>query len=206
MLHDNQKKVCTKCFESSHVYANCPHNLCFKCKKAGHLARACEMPPCARCHKFLAFCKCTPVWGAHDTQDANERDEDDENRDEGDKMQQNVQAENNKVEVVADVHVDGHESDKVSMEGDVMDLEDSDDTIVDDKATDKLDTDDGVQLKDDDGQLNSDNIPIRDGPFSKEHANSNVLNVNNKNILPVPVGSESCVAGADGFSIIYPIF
>ena len=65
VIHDNQRKVCTQCFEASHVYANCPDNICFKCDKAGHLARNCQEPPCARCNKYPAKCRCEPVWGVN---------------------------------------------------------------------------------------------------------------------------------------------
>ena len=32
VIHDNQQKVCTKCYETGHVFAKCPDNMCYRCK------------------------------------------------------------------------------------------------------------------------------------------------------------------------------
>ena len=69
VVHDNQKKVCTKCYESGHVYANCPENRCFKCYRTGHLAKMCNTPPCKTCNKYPHKCNCTP-WGEHSRPEA----------------------------------------------------------------------------------------------------------------------------------------
>ncbi|CAC5391800.1 unnamed protein product [Mytilus coruscus] len=54
VLHDNQKRVCSKCFESGHVYINCPDNMCYRCKDSGHLARNCPKPRCDKCQRYPA--------------------------------------------------------------------------------------------------------------------------------------------------------
>lgn len=63
VIHDNQKKVCSKCYETGHVYATCPDNNCFRCKGSGHLARGCPKPPCEKCHRYLAKCICVHTDG-----------------------------------------------------------------------------------------------------------------------------------------------
>lgn len=86
VTHDHQKKVCGKCLEEGHVYAQCPDNICFKCGKNAHLARFCKTPPCEKCNKNLAKCKCGsfndenathskgPNWAADKAQTSAEND------------------------------------------------------------------------------------------------------------------------------------
>ena len=82
VTHDNQRKVCTKCFETDHVFSKCPENRCFKCLRLGHLARFCNTPPCSKCNLHVTRCKC-PSWpdDTHESQnnDDNEEIDTDEN-------------------------------------------------------------------------------------------------------------------------------
>ena len=134
VIHDNQRKVCTKCFEASHTYANCPDNICFKCNTAGHLARNCEQPPCARCKKFLAKCKCEPLW-PH-----NQRGR------QGDP--QDVRNENDVEDRMDDATGDvGNEGDVVKESGDELNLDEEDSMKTDTKSVDKVNG--GESLKSD---------------------------------------------------------
>ena len=129
VIHDNQQKVCTKCYETGHVFAKCPDNMCYRCKGAGHLAKACPIPPCGRCKKYPSKCRCEPVWGDYvnvpDDDDRDQQNEevnddqqkeqtDDENSEDGDESEETDDTVNKNVhEVTVDVHVNnGQDNDK----------------------------------------------------------------------------------------------
>ncbi|CAC5424487.1 unnamed protein product [Mytilus coruscus] len=61
VIHDNQRKVCLKCYETDHIFATCPDNVCWRCKTSGHLSKSCPEPPCEKCKKFVAHCVCEVV-------------------------------------------------------------------------------------------------------------------------------------------------
>ena len=149
VLHDNQKKVCTKCFESTHLYSECPDNMCYKCKKGGHLARACTTPPCAVCNKPLAYCKCRFTWGYDSTRPKKQNDNEQNNQDENvndDKMEEENQEEND------EEHGD---DDDIAEEHDVNDNEDDDDdtdnTVINADVHDAPTEESVVDVREDEG-------------------------------------------------------
>lgn len=93
--HDNQAKVCTKCFSDEHLYASCPLNQCFRCKEYGHLLRHCENDPCVTCNEYPARCLCYSDRGRDDNVDEaeqnarNTRESDDKQSDNNNQNQEN---------------------------------------------------------------------------------------------------------------------
>ena len=71
--HDNQAKVCTKCYSDDHLYANCPLNKCYRCNTFGHLARNCDNIPCQKC-KYIGRCECGDKNEAFRPENAKEAD------------------------------------------------------------------------------------------------------------------------------------
>lgn len=58
VLHNEQRKVCHKCWSTDHLLRNCPYVLCNQCKEAGHIARDCSAERCCDCGEYPNNCEC----------------------------------------------------------------------------------------------------------------------------------------------------
>ncbi|CAG2241705.1 unnamed protein product [Mytilus edulis] len=210
VVHDEQKRVCTQCFETSHVYANCPDNICYKCKRFGHLARACETPPCETCHKVLSYCRCEPVWnrGENENETTNNDTENDinannsrneTNSDIPERETNTEQQENDgmKENEAGDEHTDGANGDVDNMEqsdddddntaksdgeddDDTMEESNADDDAKDEQFDENAKKDNDVTVSDEKQMSGVDNDEL-DLMTDDEHSNKQeTVNVDNK--------------------------
>lgn len=60
VIHNDQKKVCSKCFSADHMYKECPSYLCYACDEQGHVKKNCPYPVCSSCELTKSKCKCDP--------------------------------------------------------------------------------------------------------------------------------------------------
>ncbi|KAK6190742.1 hypothetical protein SNE40_002539 [Patella caerulea] len=58
VIHNNQTKVCFKCFGNDHVIAECPNIKCRRCFNYGHMGTKCPASRCDKCFKFDHECIC----------------------------------------------------------------------------------------------------------------------------------------------------
>jgi len=56
IIHDDQKKLCNKCYSPSHLFKDCPKFTCFKCQAQGHFKSQCMATWCHDCFSYQ--CKC----------------------------------------------------------------------------------------------------------------------------------------------------
>lgn len=61
VIHNDQKKVCSKCFSVDHTYKECPSYVCYHCDEQGHVKRNCPYPFCSSCNNIKSRCKCEPA-------------------------------------------------------------------------------------------------------------------------------------------------
>ena len=64
--HDNQSKVCSQCLSDTHLYVDCPQNKCYRCNVYGHIARFCPAEPCIECGYFPNKCRCGENEPSHE--------------------------------------------------------------------------------------------------------------------------------------------
>lgn len=55
-IHDNQQKVCFKCFSADHLVRECPQNKCYSCSEMGHIAMICPQKKCYECNQKDCVC------------------------------------------------------------------------------------------------------------------------------------------------------
>ncbi|CAC5379786.1 unnamed protein product [Mytilus coruscus] len=166
VIHDNQRKVCSKCYETDHIFATCPDNVCWRCKTSGHLSKSCPEPPCEKCKKFVAHCVCEVVWvdpihankdqqnhddaeaeniednGDGDDEDAAADDADDDKNNDDDDERMDVKDDNKTVKNTVNVDVEVHNEQgtvscvDVKSVSDELDLNEDENTTVDNLIVD----------------------------------------------------------------------
>ncbi|CAC5374202.1 unnamed protein product [Mytilus coruscus] len=166
VIHDNQRKVCSKCYETDHIFATCPDNVCWRCKTSGHLSKSCPEPPCEKCKKFVAHCVCEVVWvdpihakkdqqnhddaeaeniednGDGDDEDAADDDADDDKNNDDDDELMDVKDDNETVKNTVNVDVEVHNEQgtvscvDVKSVSDELDLNEDENTTVDNLIVD----------------------------------------------------------------------
>lgn len=60
VVHNDQKKVCSKCFSVDHMYKECPMYTCYACDEQGHVRKECPHPFCSSCKYIKSKCTCEP--------------------------------------------------------------------------------------------------------------------------------------------------
>ncbi|CAC5415420.1 unnamed protein product [Mytilus coruscus] len=185
VLHDNQKRVCSKCFKSGHVYINCPDNMCYRCKDSGHLARNCPKPRCDKCQRYPASCICELVWGYDrpDTEPQNDSNAEDSNV-ENDNATNNEQMEEDK-------EVKNDDRDDVD---DALNLDDRDDSTDVKENSDVNTAQDELNLDENPNTDSGNNTPDDDDKQTEvmtvhEHSKDNLID-NEINILHKKGGSK----------------
>ncbi|CAC5424836.1 unnamed protein product [Mytilus coruscus] len=58
VIHNQQQKVCSKCFSTDHLFKNCPEFTCYSCDEQGHFRKNCPHPACRSCNLVLSKCTC----------------------------------------------------------------------------------------------------------------------------------------------------
>lgn len=58
VLHNDQKKVCHKCWSTDHLLRKCPKIVCNACREYGHIASDCYTEKCYQCREFPYYCEC----------------------------------------------------------------------------------------------------------------------------------------------------
>ncbi|ESO93650.1 hypothetical protein LOTGIDRAFT_104694, partial [Lottia gigantea] len=58
VIHNNQTKVCNKCYSDSHIIANCPQIQCRRCNQYGHMGNTCMIKLCNICKHLETECVC----------------------------------------------------------------------------------------------------------------------------------------------------
>ena len=205
VIHDNQQKVCTKCFESNHVYANCPDNICYRCKSSGHLAKSCPKPPCPKCKQYLAKCTCEPEWGDgvqnHDDmedenveqqegEDDDQPDDDDDADDDDDDDTDDDVDEGDKDDVVNDAEAMDDETDEAAVKDDVL--------KVDVNDNDTLDLNSNVEMKSNEQSIDDNikyNTNTQGGSNRRASVSETVSHVENNATGVSGTNTDSSVAG-----------
>lgn len=59
VIHDNQIKVCSGCYQPGHIYRECRDFRCLGCGEQGHGKRECLATRCYSCRQLPLLCKCT---------------------------------------------------------------------------------------------------------------------------------------------------
>ncbi|ESP01873.1 hypothetical protein LOTGIDRAFT_172340 [Lottia gigantea] len=62
VLHNNQTKVCNKCYSESHMIADCPKIVCRKCHQMGHMGNKCSVKLCNICKNLEIECVCSDYF------------------------------------------------------------------------------------------------------------------------------------------------
>lgn len=69
VVHNNQAKVCSQCFQPDHIQRDCPFYKCDLCGVQGHTQRRCKTPKCIKCKNPPLNCICSDIENVDDVTD-----------------------------------------------------------------------------------------------------------------------------------------
>ena len=214
--HDHQFKVCSKCMSDEHLYAECPRNQCYRCNQMGHLARDCPCEPCSTCHNYPRYCSCGWAPAAENIDDgvsddesqvkrefqrmererAHKMDNDETERKQTTQMddenkQSNDDKDENKRKSDDDWTEVGRDTEVLPSFKDAADVEYDDGTFSSFLKEQKQNSNSEKLIVDCHDELL--NLPLKEGPFSKETSEQSVSHMSN--LDPSMTGTDVAEAG-----------
>lgn len=82
VLHNDQRKICHKCWSTDHLLRQCPQVKCNVCHENGHIASDCYAERCCDCGQFPIYCECENYVEFDGEKEKNESDKSDADEDE----------------------------------------------------------------------------------------------------------------------------